>query len=139
MGLVGQRLGRERQGQKKSLKIEVDGCPLFSASRKQMARAHSSGEARHHAAASATGETIVDPRSLVVQGTGSLDRTLANAAARGTCRRESVGTVRHVSKKVVWPQQLVKRGVVMPGVRTSAENRADLGTESHYLSTDCDS
>jgi hypothetical protein len=33
-----------------STKIEVDGCPMFSSSRKQKARAHSSGEAEYYAA-----------------------------------------------------------------------------------------
>ena len=42
---------KDRKSQS-SLKIEVDGCPRFSASRKQKARAHSSGEAEYYGAAS---------------------------------------------------------------------------------------
>ena len=55
---------------------------------------------------------------------------LDSAAARGICRREGVGTTRHLSTRVLWLQQLVKGGVVAVGACTSAENRADLGTKS---------
>ena len=61
-----------------------------------------------------------------------------SAAARGICRRESVGTIRHLSTKVLWLQQLMNRGVVMVGACSSAENRADMG-QSHCLPTDCTS
>ena len=44
------------------------------------------------------------------------------------CRLEGVGTIRHLSTKVLWLQQLVKRGVVTVGACTSAENRLELGT-----------
>ena len=54
---------------------------------------------------------------------------LDRAAARvSSC--EGVGTIRHLSTKVLWPQQLVKRGIVIVSACTSAENRADLGTKS---------
>ena len=55
---------------------------------------------------------------------------LGSAAGRGECIREGVGTTRHWSTKVLWLQQLVKRGVVMVGACTSAESRADFGTKS---------
>ena len=48
-----------------SLKIQVDGCPLYSASRKQRARAHSSGEVEYYAAAFGRQRSNADPRSLV--------------------------------------------------------------------------
>ena len=54
---------------------------------------------------------------------------LDSAAARGICRREGVGTIRHLSTKVLWLQQLVKRGVVTVGACSSAENRADVETK----------
>ena len=85
-----------------TLKIEVGGCPLFSASRKQKARAHSSGEAECYAAASATSEALLIRE--VLSFTGLEVRTellLDRAAARGRCRREGVGTIRHVSTKVL--------------------------------------
>ena len=43
---------------------------------------------------------------------------------------DGVGTMRRLSTKVLWLQQLVKRGVITVGACTSAENRADLGTKS---------
>ena len=49
---------KDRKSQS-SWKIVVDGCPLYSASRKMKARAHSSGEAEHYAAASATSEAML--------------------------------------------------------------------------------
>ena len=55
---------------------------------------------------------------------------LDSAAARAMCRRDRVGTIRHLSTKVVWLQQLLKSGVVTVGACTSAEIRADLGTKS---------
>ena len=67
---------KDRKSQS-SLKIEVDGCPLCSASRMQKARAHSSGEAEYCAAASATSEAMLIRESPVVHGTGSSDRNLA--------------------------------------------------------------
>ena len=54
---------------------------------------------------------------------------LDSAVARGICRREGVGTIRHLSTKVLLLQQLVKRGVVTIGACSSAETRADLGTK----------
>ena len=50
------------------LKIDVDGCPLHSASRKQKARGHSSFEAEYYAAASATSETMLIREVLLVMG-----------------------------------------------------------------------
>ena len=97
------------------MKIEVDGCPFCSASRKQKARTHSSGEAECHAAASAS-ETLLIREVLLFTG----------LEARGICRREGVGIIRHSSTKVLWLQQLMKRGVVMVGACTSAQNRASI-------------
>ena len=52
---------------------------------------------------------------------------LDSAAARGICRREGIGSIRHLSTKVLWPQLLVRRREVTFGGCRSAENRADLG------------
>ena len=112
---MGQRLGWE--------------CPLYSASRKEKPRAHSSGEADCYAAASATSEANVN-RELGARTEVRTELLLDSAAARGICRSERVGTIRHLSTKVVWLHELVKRGVVMVGVCTSAEIRADLETKS---------
>ena len=69
-------------------------------------------------------------RELEVRTEVRTELLLDNAAARDMCRSERVGTIRHLSTKVVWLQQLVKRGVVTVGACTSAEIRADLGTKS---------
>ena len=53
---------KDRKSQS-SLQIEVDGCPLYSASRKQKARAHSNGEAEYNAAASAASEAMLSEKS----------------------------------------------------------------------------
>ena len=117
--------GTSRTGKSQSSwKIEVKGCPLNSASRKQKARAHSSGEAKYYAAASATCET------LFMGLEGRTELLLDSAAACSTCPREGVGTIRLLSAQVLWLQQLVKRGVVTVGACTSAEKRADLVTKS---------
>ena len=71
---------KDRKSQPR-LTIEVDGCPLYSVSRKQKARAHSGGEAEYYAAASATSEAMY-LRSLVIHWTGSPFRTLAGHCSR---------------------------------------------------------
>ena len=53
-----------------------------------------------------------------------------SAAARGICKREGVGRTRHLSTKVLWLQQLVKKGVVDVQAIASRDNKADLGTKS---------
>ena len=78
--------------------MEVDGCPLYS-------RAHSSGEAEYHAAASAAREAMLIRRVLLFTGLEvRTELLLDSAAARGRCRREGVGTM-----KVLWLQLLVQR------------------------------
>ena len=64
-----------------SLNIEVDGCPLYSASRKQKARAHSSGEAEHCAAASAASEAMLIRESLLFTGLEVRTELLLDSAA----------------------------------------------------------
>ena len=114
-----------------SLEIEVDGWPLYSASRKQKARAHSSGEAEYCAVVSATSEAMLIREVLRFMGLEvRAELLLDSAAARGNCRREEVGTIRHLSTKVLWSQQLVKRGVVTVKACASAENRTDLETKA---------
>ena len=120
---------KDRKSQS-SLKIGVDGCPLYSASRMQKARAHSSGEAEYYAAASTTSEALLFREVLLFMGLEArAELLLDSGAARGICRSEGVGTTRHLSTKVHWVQ-LVECGLVMVGACTSAEHRADLGTKS---------
>ena len=88
-------------------------------------------KAEFYAAASATSETLLIREVLLFMGLEvRTELFLDSAAARGICRREGVGTTRHFSTKVLWLQQLVRRGVVMVGACTSAENCADMGTKS---------
>ena len=80
---------------------------------------HSSGEDEYHAAASATSEAMLIREVLLFMGLEvRTELLLDSAAARGTCRRECVGTIRHLSTKFLWLQQLVKRGVVTLGACT---------------------
>ena len=125
---AGNAKGRKSQS---SLKIEVDWCPLYSASRTQKARAHSCGEAEYYAAASAASEAMLIREVLWLTGLEVRTELLLDSApARGICRREGVGTIRHLSTKVLWLQQLVKRGLVTVGACSSAENRADVETRA---------
>ena len=67
-----------------SLKIEVDGCPLYPETRKQKARAHSSGEAEYHAAASAASEAMLIREVLLFTGLDvRTELLLVSAATRG--------------------------------------------------------
>ena len=58
---------------------------------------------------------------------------LMDSAAARVCSRDGVGTIHHLSTKVLWLQQLVTRGIVMVSACTSAENRADSGTKSLHI------
>ena len=110
---------KDRKSQS-SLKIEVDGCPLYSEPRKQKARAHHSGEAEYYAAVSAISEAmLIRDVLLFMELEVRTALLLDSAAARGICRT-----------RVLWRQQLVKRRSVMVSACTSAENRANLGTKS---------
>ena len=61
---------------------------------------------------------------------------LESAAARGRCRREGVGSVRHLSTHVLCLQQLVNRGGVTVGVCVNPqEKRTDLDTKSLFVHT----
>ena len=83
------------------------------------------------AAASATSETMFIRQVLLFKGPEvRTELLLDSAAARDISRRAGVGTIRHMSTKVLWLQQFVKRAEVMVGACASAENRADMGTKS---------
>ena len=91
------------------------------------ARAHSSSEAEYYATVSATSEAMLIREVLLfLELEVRTELLLDSAGARGICRREGVGTIRHLSTKVLWLQQLVRRGIVMVSACTCAENRADL-------------
>ena len=72
------------------------GRTVFCTSRKQQARAYSSDEAEFDAAASATSETMLNREvSLLMGPEVRTEFLLDSARARGICRREGVGTIRH--------------------------------------------
>ena len=112
------------------MKILADGCALHSSSRKQKARAHSSAEAEYYAGAAAASEAMYLREVFLHAGFEvRTELIMDSAAARGICRREGVGAIRHLSTKVLWLQQLVKRGVIAVGSTPGSENIADLGTK----------
>ena len=89
-----------RAEQEKS--IEFEKLKSMDASRKQKACAHSSGEAEKNAAASAAGEAMLIRGVLLLTGLEvRTELLLDSAAGRGICRREGVGTRRHLSTTVL--------------------------------------
>ena len=96
---------------KSSLKIEVDGCPRYSTTQTEN-----------------TCALKVAKLSAMLQHRPPEKRHI--------CRRESVGTIRHLSTKVFRLQQLVKRGVVTVGACTHPRRPGD---QIHYLTTDSNS
>ena len=122
---------RDRRSQS-SIVLEIDGCPAFGASRRQAIIAGSSAEAEFYAAAGALSEAMLLRECLLFAGFAVETRLFMDASAgRAICQREGVGRIRHMSVRVLWVQQLVKRKVVQVMTTTSEGNKADLGTKSH--------
>ena len=125
---AGDTLTRRSQS---SVHIEVDGCPLHGASRRQNATATSSAEAEYYAACAALSEAIHIREVLVFFGYEVVMRLLMDSsAARGICRREGVGRVKHLETKCLWVQQYVKKKIVKVSDVPTADNKADLGTKT---------
>ena len=117
-----------------SLKIEIDGCPLYSASSKQKSREHSNGGVEYFVAASATNEAMLIREVLLFTGLEVLTELLLNsAAARGRCRREGNGTIRHLSRQVLWLQHLAKREVVTVGACVHPQRTAQIWRTSLFV------
>ncbi len=53
-----------------------------------------------------------------------------SSAARGICRREEVGRVRHLSAKTLWLQKAVKHGLITDDSVAGNDDKADFGTKS---------
>ena len=53
-----------------------------------------------------------------------------SAAARGICRRESVGKVKSLEVRTLWLQQVVKAKTLILRTMKSQDNCADLGTKT---------
>ncbi len=85
---------------------------------------HSSGEAEYYAAVAAACEGVYIKQVLEFAGYNvQLGLWLDSAAARGICRCEGVGRIRHLSAKSLWRQKLVKKAV---DTVAGTENKADL-------------
>ena len=88
-------------------------------------------EAEYYGAPSAASEAMLVREILLFTGLEvRTELLLDSATGRGMSRREGVGIIRHLSMKVLWQRQLVKRGVHTVGACTSSENSADLETNS---------
>ena len=113
-----------------SSQIELDECPGYSNYGLQVPIAQSSGEAEFYSAASAASDGMYIREVLLFFGFAvTTNLILDSSAARGICKREGVGKVWHLSCKVLWVQQLVKRGVINVLPTPGLENKADLGTK----------
>ena len=113
------------------MKIEVDGCLLYSASRKQAVIATSSAEAEVYAAAAGISEAthlvhVIGEMGFETQMVLKIDA----AAARGVLHRQGVGKLKHLSVKTLWLQAFVKRGALRVEQVGTKDNKADLGTKT---------
>ena len=52
-----------------------------------------------------------------------------NSAARSLACRQGVGKMRHISGKILWPQQCTRENVLTVGPIPTAENVSDIGTK----------
>ena len=93
---IGLGVFKDRKGQS-SLKVEVDGCPLYSASRMQKARAHSKWQnSSSYAAASATSEAMLIREVLLFMGLEVRTEVLLDSAA--ACGTMQTRTCRNHTK-----------------------------------------
>ncbi|CAK0870594.1 unnamed protein product [Prorocentrum cordatum] len=111
-------------------KIEIDGVPMHSFSRRQSIVATSSGVAEYYAA-TAVAEDLLYFKSLLEFMGFTVAATLLtdSSAARGIARREGVGKVRSLEARVLWLQQAIKRKLMDLGTVGTDDNKADLGTK----------
>ena len=104
---------------------------MFSASRTQKVISLSSAEAEVHSATS----TMIDGlmvKTLLDFATGSsvtVNHFMDSAAGLGILKRSGVGKVRHLSCRILWTQDAVKRGVVALNKIDTKINTSDLGTK----------
>ena len=101
---------------------------------KQKSREHSSGGVEYYAAASTTSEAMLIREVLLFTGLEVLTELLLDsAAARGRCRREGVETIRHLSRQVLWLQQLAKREVITVGACVHPQRTAQIWRKSLFV------
>jgi len=120
----------ERRSQS-SVHVAVDGVPLFGSSCRQATVSQSSGESETYGAARGLADGLLVRQVLQFFGMKVHLRLHSDsAAARGIMRREGVGRIRHLSVRVLWIQQVIKRELAELLTVTSVGNLADLGTKS---------
>ena len=111
--------------------VYMSGSLMFSASRTQKVISLSSAEAEVHSATS----TMIDGlmvKTLLDFATGSsvtVNHFMDSAAGLGILKRSGVGKVRHLSCRILWTQDAVKRGVVALNKIDTKINTSDLGTK----------
>ncbi|CAE7765857.1 unnamed protein product [Symbiodinium sp. CCMP2592] len=111
--------------------VYMSGSLMFSASRTQKVISLSSAEAEVHAATS----TMIDGlmvKTLLDFATGSsvtVNHFMDSAAGLGILKRSGIGKVRHLSCRILWTQDAVKRGVVTLNKIDTKINTSDLGTK----------
>ena len=121
--------------------IFFEGCLLLATSRTQRIVALSSAEAEIHAAVSATCDGILLKTCIqfCLGRPVRLKLILDNSAAKQVMQRSGVGRIRHLSCRILWIQDHVKRDLLETASIPTKENYADLGTKKlsldrmHYL------
>eukprot|EP00435_Cladocopium_sp_Y103_P049927 s1227_g15.t1 len=111
--------------------IFFQGRLLLSTSRAQRIVALSSAEAEIHAAVSTTCDVFL-LRVCIAFFFGKpvrLKLILDNSAAKQVLQRSGVGRIRHLSCRMLWIQDLVKRKQLETAFIPTKENYADLGTK----------
>ena len=115
-----------------SIHLEADGCALFGVSRRQSLVAQSTGEAEVYGAASGMSEGVHFKDLLEFMGFHVVLRLHTDSsAAKGIMTREGTGKIRHLSVRILWIQQVVKKKEAELIKVLGLENPADLGTKSH--------
>ena len=120
----------DRKSQSRSA-LFVDGAPLVSFSRRQSAKATSSGMVEFHAGC-ATAEEMFLARDVLMFFGCQVEASLRmdSAAARGICRRAGVGKAKSLEVRALSLQQVVKAKTLTLKTVKSQDNCADLGTKT---------
>ena len=134
--LVGQWFGWKCQGQEKSIEFETWGrwmSAVFCIKQTEVTRALKWWSWVLRCSIDHQWSNV-DPRSLFFTGLEVLTELLLDsAAARGRCRREGVGTICHLSRQVLWLQQLAKRGVITVGACVHPQITAQIWRKSLFV------
>ena len=117
--------------------LALNGSVVFSYSRRQNVVSLSSGEAEYYAAASGASEGVY-LKNIVQFLTGKPVRLVLRCdsqAARGMIQRQGVqGSVKHMSLKVLWLQDLCQSGILSI---TAVQTRYNLHWHKVFTSKSC--